>query len=237
MKLAIRRRGIALVAATALLATTTLVAPATSAQAVSTATLTGASSVVASNQTLTYYATIGGGADSWQARVVPVSTRTSHPNPPGPLLSFGTVRRDTPFPLNLTFPISTTPGHYRLVLDALEFGTVTSRAVKDLYVYANTSRSRGLSGLGWPKQRIGKKYRTAFIVRTPAYQAGAVATVYYRASGKKSFVKVASGKVSSRGTLVLRTAKGKIRKKGVVYLKVSAVSFCPAYTLAAKAFR
>lgn len=231
------RRRIAVAAATAVLAATALLAPTTSAHAAPTTTITGPGSFVAANRTLSYTAVVATSAWQWRAYVQAVSTRLASPSKPQPISYTTPESADKPFTLYVQTSVSNTPGHYRLFLEGIEGSTTVSQASLDLYVYANLSYSRSQSFLGWPAQKLGKKYRTTFTVRAPRYQAGALATVYYRANGKKSYIKVAAGRISTSGAVTVRTAKGKIRKKGRVYLKVGSVIYCGAYILPTKALR
>lgn len=218
-------RFVAVGAATALSAGIALLAPASLAQAASTVTLTGPTSTVAGNKSLVFNFAIGGDATDGYYKITTLSSRVSSPSQPGTPAPAGTLANGT-----LTVPISTTtsPGKYRLTLQAYEGSTPDKSAYADFTVVASTSYSRSMSSTSI-SGKVGARYRTTFKLFAPRYQVGAKATVYYKFKGKKKYVKVATGKVNSSGYAKMLTKKGKVRKAGRYYVKVGAVTYAGGY--------
>lgn len=223
-------RFVAVGAATALSAGIALLAPASLAQAASTVTLTGPTSTVASSKTLEFTFTIDGDADQWTKSLTTVSSRVSstYRNTPGTPYTTSTPSVGSPAGLYVPISSSTTPGRYRLTVQALEGGVATATGTKDFTVVASTSYSRSMSSTSI-SGKVGARYRTTFKLFAPRYQVGAKATVYYKFKGKKKYVKVATGKVNSSGYAKMLTKRGKVRKAGRYYVKVGAVTYAGGY--------
>ncbi|HML50839.1 MAG TPA: hypothetical protein PKD84_05430 [Propionicimonas sp.] len=223
-------RLVAVGAATALSAGIALLAPASLAQAASTVSLTGPTSTVAASKTLEFVFTINGDADQWTKTLTTVSSRVSstYRSTPGSPYTTTTPSVGTPAALYVPVYSFTTPGRYRLTVQAWESGVATATATKDFTVVASTSYSRSLSSTSI-SGKVGARYRTTFTVNAPRYQVGAKTAVYYKFKGKKKYVKVATGKLNSSGYAKMLTKKGKIRKAGRYYVKVGAVTYAGGY--------
>ncbi|MCE1174422.1 MAG: hypothetical protein LWW77_07420 [Propionibacteriales bacterium] len=125
----------------------------------------------------------------------------------------------------------TTPGTYRVSLPLSQWngGSYLAEQVPtvDITVLANpaiTLASSEYGGYG----KYSKKSKWTWSYYGPRYVAGATVKVYYKASGKKKYVKVASGRANSSGDASFKGKKGAIRKKGTVYFLIGGVRYSPS---------
>jgi hypothetical protein len=219
-------RTVAMAVTTALLAGTAL-ATAAPAQAASTISLTGPASVNAGS-TAQFSVLVAGSATQWKAGISVVTTRVGVSSAPAiPLETAVTKNVVSPVPVNTS--VSTTPGIYRVTVSLLEGGVVTNATSADFKVWANTAYSKSVTNTKM-SLKMGKRVKTTFSVWGPSYQRGASAVVFYRFNGTKKFIKVASGKLNASGDAKLITKRGKIRKLGKYYVKISGVAYAGTYT-------
>lgn len=224
-------RYVAVAAATALSAGIALLGPANTAQAASSTTMTGPTVVYGgTNRTVAFTFTVTGTPTSVRAstRALATNVAASYAYGPG-TPSFKGTQIGVPSIVELPIYSYTTPGVYRFTVQAIESGVATSSAYRDITVLAGTSYSRShtsssISG------KVGRTRRTTFKVWAPRYQAGASAKVYYKFKGTKKYVKVAQGRLNSTGYAKMLTKKGKIRKAGYYYIKLSGVRYAGGYS-------
>ncbi len=122
----------------------------------------------------------------------------------------------------------TTPGKYRISFPISQWngGTYVAEQVPtvDITVLANPAITLADSSYGgYGKYSKKSKWRWSYY--GPSYVAGASVKVYYKASGKKKYVKVASGRTDSSGDASFVGKKGAIRKKGSIYFLIGGVSY------------
>lgn len=127
-----------------------------------------------------------------------------------------------------------TPGKYRVSIPVTStLDNVVRTGHKDVTVTANTTVSKNATGFRSPSIRAGKT-RT-ITVTAPYYQAGAKATAYFKAKGKKKFKKVGSATLNT-STADFSKARIKIPGKytktaGHIYIKISGAPYAPGYKL------
>lgn len=137
----------------------------------------------------------------------------------------------------ITLPIQNykTPGKYRVSVSLTHrvnnVNVTTVPLKRDITINANKSYSKSYTSF-WGSARSGKTFKGE--ITAPAYQAGAKATVYYKAKGKKKYKKVKTVTLKAKNGTYAK-AKVKISKKhkmhrgGTVYIKVKKASYAPAY--------
>ncbi|MEE9964412.1 MAG: hypothetical protein K4304_04875 [Propionicimonas sp.] len=223
-------RHIAVAAATALAAGIALLGPAGTAQAAASVVVTGSTTTVAAARNLPFTFTINGTANGWGASVAIISTRVGvgYRDTPTHLDYSGLPAIGHPFTVTVPITASTTPGRYRVKVEAIQSGATVGTGYAYFTVLASTSYSRShtttsISG------KVGRTRRTTFKVWAPRYQVGATAKVYYKFKGTKKYVKVAQGRLNSTGYAKMLTKKGKIRKAGRYYIKIGGVTYAAGY--------
>lgn len=131
-------------------------------------------------------------------------------------------------------PYYTTPGVYKLRIALKEGATGVTKAVaKNVTIQASAKYSKSRSGMSG-SARAGQTFPVS--VTAPDYQAGAKATVYYRAPGSPKYVAVKSGRLkastyNSKVTVKVPKAYNVAGNGGRIYVKIGAVSYAPAYNM------
>lgn len=218
-------RTVGMLAATALLAGVALVAPATTAQAASTIKISGPSRVVAANTSLKFTVLASGDVDDWDGRVTKVASRVGSPSTPGG--PSGTITLGAASTVSVAMSAYTTPGRYRLTIRLKKTGAVSSSAYRDFDVIANSAVTESQDYFNMYGV-FSKRSRWQVQYTGPTYVRGAKLSIYYKAKGKKKYTKIGSKTLNSVGDASFKLKKGKVRKTGKLYYKLSAVSWAPA---------
>lgn len=172
------------------------------------------------------------------AGVETVDARTPSPVTPS-IATPAAVEPNTPATYNLTVAADTTPGRYRITIpitQAVKAGsaateTRTQAATLEFTVIGNVKTVAAYTGYSM-RGKFSKKSKWTGSADLPDYMAGSTVKVYFKAKGKKKYVKVASAKLNAAGDANLKAKKGAIRKSGSAYLAVGAVAYVPAFKTA-----
>ncbi len=179
-------------------------------------------------------------ADYTSAKITLVKSRVSASKASKPVLmgsyTYSQVAPGANLGLYFNLNYYTTPGLYQVTVPVTKrtwntttnkYDTVTRTTTAQFTIVGSTAVSRASTNY-YLSGKLGKKFTGRLI--TEDYYRGAKVTVYYKASGKKKYKKIATAKVNSSGTAKIVVKKGKIKKKGKAYFKVSGVTYAPTYT-------
>ncbi|PKQ31469.1 MAG: hypothetical protein CVT62_08770 [Actinobacteria bacterium HGW-Actinobacteria-2] len=157
----------------------------------------------------------------------------SSPSKPSFSVTPGSVAPRTPAQYAISLSPYTDPGKYRITIPISQKNYDTSAVVDkvatyELTVIANpavTASESRYDGYG----KYSKKSKWTWSYSGPSYMSAAPVKVYYKAKGKKKYVKVASGWTSASGSVTFKGKKGAIRKKGTVYFVIGGVAYAPGF--------
>lgn len=182
----------------------------------------------------TYYR-LSDASGAWSSTTL-LSTLSANPIKPSvddPSVS--TLNPGTPATYQLAVGPNTSPGTYRVTIpitartwNGTDWVSTTGVASADFVVNANPAVSQSFSHF-WGVGKYSKSFKWRWGYQGPTYVVKAPVTVYYRAAGSKKFVAVGSGRTNANGNASFTGKKGKIRKKGTVYLAIGAVANSPAF--------
>lgn len=241
-----RARKVASIAAALAIGGATLVAAPATAQAAPTfavTSFTGPTSITVPTQSTTYnfvltfsgaaasggvsyedYGTDYSGSDAVRIDGVGSDSTNVYFNSPSSLTP------GQPATFTLELDEYSTPGRYHLTAPISQWnsGDPVAQLVPaiDVNIIANPAITLAESSI-YGSGKFSKKSKWTWQFFGPDYIAGASVKVYYKASGKKKYVKVASGRANSVGNTTFKGKKGAIRKKGSFYVLIGAVPYSP----------
>jgi hypothetical protein len=242
-------RRVSLVAATALLAGVGLVAPssvATAAPAVAITRVAGPTTirVPATSTRYAYSMSFTGPAPSYpNTYYTPYSTSYSGPSVSvvssrdsaayKPYISTSqsssTMTPSRPVVYSMTLNQYTTPGRYKVTIPIAYRASTDVNASRAFIVnvIANSAITESLDYFNM-YGTFSKRSRWQVQYSGPTYVRGAKLSIYYKAKGKKKYTKIGSKTLNSVGDASFKLKKGKVRKTGKLYYKLSAVAWAPA---------
>lgn len=143
----------------------------------------------------------------------------------------GSITPGTAVPYSLEIGTYTTPGRYRLTFPISQstwtgssYAKVDKSATVEINVVANSSRTLASSSL-YGSGKMSSKSKWSWSYYGPEYVRGATIKIYYKAKGKKKYTKIASAKLNASGDASFKSGKGKIRKTGYAYYVITAVPY------------